>query len=556
MESSEFNEFDSISETNVDTIILTLPSTFSEEDQPSNSEIMKSECGQFFLVTYDATNKIISKHQIHLQINAEECLELKCSDDVVEGPVLSGKISVLDSQVDVLASLPDGIDDRCQAGDALQLAMQEIDCDTDLLEPVPYEIKLAALNAMIPAGENPEQTEHFGLNIFLCPVCGRQFSHSSNLSRHLRIHSGAKPYKCKDCGRRFNQANSLHTHRAYIHAGHNKRHGCPLCGRLYKTLQLLKRHCKINHQDENVDLSVPPSVMAKRQFYCSDCGENFSQKSLLMKHKEAEHAVIPSTDEIQPIDIVAIRESPCNDVQLFDAMDSIDSMLREIQDGNNAPISMDLVVPKVMDTDTVTQTIEDVINKINKFICFECGKQFHRYMSYKQHWGVHETSLRKFECKECGMAFAWKSTYVKHTMQFHSSEPPIVMSCNEPDCGKEYKSLSQLQEHIKRDHQMIRRFSCDECNKQFYKAHDLLVHKRTHSKEKPYMCGTCGKSFSHISHVIRHEKSHNNIRPHTCPVCHKSFTQATVLRAHRKKKCPDPITSIPNKESETEKSVT
>jgi predicted RNA-binding Zn-ribbon protein involved in translation (DUF1610 family) len=109
-------------------------------------------------------------------------------------------------------------------GDALQLAMQEIDCDTDLLEPVPYEIKLAALNAMIPAGENPEQTElscaicakvydkkyelkshlsrHFGLNIFLCPVCGRQFSHSSNLSRHLRIHSGAKPYKCKDCGRR------------------------------------------------------------------------------------------------------------------------------------------------------------------------------------------------------------------------------------------------------------------------------------------------------------------------------------------------------------------
>lgn len=90
--------------------------------------------------------------------------------------------------------------------------------------------------------------------------------------------------------------------------------------------------------------------------------------------------------QIQPIDIVATRESPCNDVQLFDAMDSIDSMLREIQDGNNAPIRMDLVIPKV--TDTVSQTIEDVIDKINKFICFECGKQFHRYMSYKQHWGT------------------------------------------------------------------------------------------------------------------------------------------------------------------------
>lgn len=80
---------------------------------------------------------------------------------------------------------------------------------------------------------------------------------------------------------------------------------------------------------------------------------------------------------------------------------------------------------------------------------------------------------------------------------------------------------------------MIRRFSCDECNKQFYKAHDLSVHKRTHSKEKPYMCGTCGRAFSHVSHVIRHEKSHNNIRSFTCPVCFETFAQGNLLKAHR-----------------------
>lgn len=108
-------------------------------------------------------------------------------------------------------------------GDALQLAMQEID-DESLLEPVSYEIKLAAMNAMIPKGCSTRSSydcpvcssiftrlydlkshisRHFGLSLFLCSFCGRQFSNSSNLIRHVRIHSGDKPYKCKDCGKRY-----------------------------------------------------------------------------------------------------------------------------------------------------------------------------------------------------------------------------------------------------------------------------------------------------------------------------------------------------------------
>lgn len=534
-----------------------------------NSEIKKSERGKFFFVTNDETHTIVSKHKISLEVNMEHECELKpSSSELYDNSVLTNQVTLPDSQGVIISPLPDQIDKRCRNGTTLQLAMQKT--DIGLLQPVPYEVKLAALNAMITSGESLEQTglswvirakaydkkselkthisRHFGLHSFLCPVCGRHFSHSSNLNRHLRTHSGAKPYKCQDCDKRFSQANSLHAHQAHIHVGPNeKQHCCPSCGRLYKTLQLLKRHCKVYHQAENIDLDTPSAVVVKRRFYCSDCGESFSLKSLLMKHKEIEKGVV-SPKEAQPIEAVTLNENPCAEIQLLDAMDSIDSMLREIQHGNNVPISMDLVLPKV--TDTVSQTIEDVISKISQLVCFECGKQFRRYMSYKQHWGVHETSLRKFECKECGMAFAWKSTYVKHTIQFHSPEPRTIVSCSEPDCEKEYKSQSQLQEHIKRDHHMIRRFTCEECNKQFYKAHDLLVHKRTHSKDKPYMCGTCGKSFSHVSHVIRHEKSHNNIRPHTCPLCRKSFTQATVLRAHRRTKCPDPmINIIPNQEN-------
>ncbi|KAI3353427.1 hypothetical protein L3Q82_019954 [Scortum barcoo] len=51
-----------------------------------------------------------------------------------------------------------------------------------------------------------------------CPTCGRVFSHSSALQRHLVIHSGKRPFKCFICGRGFTQSGNLKTHMK-VHRG-------------------------------------------------------------------------------------------------------------------------------------------------------------------------------------------------------------------------------------------------------------------------------------------------------------------------------------------------
>ncbi|KAM9061332.1 zinc finger and BTB domain-containing protein 12-like [Sarcophilus harrisii] len=86
------------------------------------------------------------------------------------------------------------------------------------------------------------RAQHF---IFICPQCGKQFNHSSNLNHHMNVPPNVKSHSCGICGKCFTQKPTLHDH-LNLHSG-TRPYRCSYCDVRFAHKPAIRSHLKEQH---------------------------------------------------------------------------------------------------------------------------------------------------------------------------------------------------------------------------------------------------------------------------------------------------------------------
>ncbi|XP_069604454.1 zinc finger protein 135-like isoform X2 [Ranitomeya imitator] len=305
-------------------------------------------------------------------------------------------------------------------------------------------------NLVTSANENEEIPQEFQ-----CSNCSRSFQTKKDLDDHRPVHlkmgpTGQKLYECVQCKKCFNNSSNLRKH-VVIHTG-KKPFTCIICSQSFRQATHLQRHYLVH--------------TGERPFKCSICQGGFRDTSDLLKHQRV-HTIERSYQ--RPIWHNAriqrqrhFSEGLSPEVSPLSTPQSMSTM-----NENSYGVRKEEVSPCAKkhwkDDDPLQgRHIKDNLK------CSLCGKYFTRISSLHRHYLMH-TGYRPFSCPICSRTFQ-QLTHLDRHKQIHTRDQRYHCTT----CRKAFRESSDLLRH-QQIHTEDRSNSCHATYSQmpYLKSHDI-----------------------------------------------------------------------------------